>query len=423
MGAAVDDRVGIVHAASVRPAEIGPDIHLAGSTSADFAVIRAPMRVTRNGGAGFTAADAMNATIGESLERYAAGFYRRAELRLAAWRDLDERAVIPATFGLFSTEQYRQPGFAFAPFADDTAVRWVPAERLDNGQSALLPASQVYLHYRRVPGEAAIGPSISTGLAAGPTAELATLSGLYEVIERDALAISWLRRLPPRPVPAEVLAATPTVARHLGRGSSWHVAFYDISLNLTPPVIVAVMEYVAGGERVMSFGSACRWSQHDAVEKAFLEAAQGLTYVRRLVARHQGWRAAPDFSNVDDFNKHAVLYTMHFELRERAGYLVDPTTRAACTRPARPPLPRPAPAEALADVIDGLAAAGFASYRVDLTTPDVARVGVRVVRTVVPGLQHLAGSHPLRYLGTPRLHSVLPGQGRPPDNPFPHPLP
>jgi thiazole/oxazole-forming peptide maturase SagD family component len=422
---AVDDRVGIVHATSTRQADIGPPVHLGGSTSADFSVIKPSMRVTLNGGAGFSVADAANAAVGEALERYAAGFYRREHLRLAGWCDLDEPAVRPDRFGLFSPEQHRQPNFPFAPFGDQTLVRWTRSTRLGSADTALLPASQVFMHYRRAPGEAAIGPSISTGMAAGPTVAQATLSGLYEVIERDALAISWLHRLPPRPVSPDVIAGSPRVSYHLGSATSWAARFFDLSLDLEPPVIVVVMEHREGNETIMSFGSACRWSAVDAVEKAFLEAAQGLTYVRRLLAQHRDWHLLDDFSNVDDFNKHAVLYTKYPHLRERARYLVDPTTHTPCTRPERPPLPRAQPEDELGAVIDGLAAAGYPSYRVDLTTPDVAQVGAHVVRVVVPGLQHLAGTHAQQLLGNPRLCGVVAalGFGDLPHNPYPHPLP
>jgi bacteriocin biosynthesis cyclodehydratase domain-containing protein len=422
LAATVDDRVGIIHRISLRRCEVGPPVHLGGGTSADFGLIRSPLRVTHNGGAGFTAEDATNATIGETLERYAAGFYRPEQLRLAAWHELTEPAVRPDAFGLFSAEQYARPGFPFVPFAGHTPVRWVPARRLDTDQDTLLPASQVFMHYQRGRGEAAIGPSISTGTAAGPTVARATLGGLYEVIERDALAISWLRRIPPRAVPAEVLAASPRLSYHLRRATGWRVSFYDLSLDLPPPVIAAVMEFEAGGERLMSFGAACRWSPVAAAEKAFLEAAQGLPYMRRLLQLYRDWQPRADFADVDDFNKHAVLYTKCPDLRPRAGYLVDPAT-VPDPRPARPAPPAVDPPGELPAVVDGLAAAGFPSYRVELTTPDVALAGVRVVRVVVPGLQHLAGSHPHRFLGNPRLRTVLPDLGGPPDNPYPHPLP
>ncbi|WP_406504007.1 TOMM precursor leader peptide-binding protein [Streptomyces sp. NBC_00212] len=425
--AAVDDKVGAVHTVSVRRAESGPAIYLAGSTSPDLSLLRPNLGVVRNGGAGFAKKEALNAAIGESLERCAAGLYRSSRLRTASYAQLGEEAVAPGAFGLFSAEQYASPGFPFAPFTEDTRVRWVRATRWADGAPCWVPASQVYLYYRRTKEEAPIAASISTGLAAGPTFADAVLGGLSEIVERDALAISWLHRLPPRPVPEEVVAASSQVSYHLSGASGWRVSFYDVSLDLTPPVVVAVMDHRGAGGPVLSFGAACRRSPVRAVEKAFLEAAQGLTYVRRLVKAYEGFDAASGFDQVDEFNKHAILYTRHPELRPRAGFLVHPSVPTPCDRPARP-TPEDLPAAAGDDVdliVKELASIGLHTYVVDLTTPDTRRLGVHVVRVLVPGLQHLSGAHRFRLLGNPRLHTVVRKLGfdSVPDNPYPHPLP
>lgn len=428
--AAVDDKVGAVHSVSVRRAESGPPIYLAGSTSPDLSLLRPNLGVVRNGGAGFAKKEALNAAIGESLERCAAGLYRSSRLRTASYAQLGEEASAPSAFGLFSAGQYASPGFPFAPFTEDTPVRWVRARRWADAAPCWVPASQVYLYYRRAKQETPIAPSISTGLAAGPSFEDAVLGGLSEILERDALSISWLHRLPPRPVPDEVVAASPQVSYHLSGASGWRVSFYDLSLDLTPPVVVAVMDHRGAGGPVLSFGAACRRSPVRAVEKAFLEAAQGLTYVRRLVKGYEDFEAASDFDRVDEFNKHAILYTRHPELRPRAGYLVHPSAPTPCERPARPAPAEPCgPPAAAGDDVDRivgeLASIGLHTYVVDLTTPDTRRLGVHVVRVLVPGLQHLSGAHRFRMLGTPRLHTVVRELGfdSAPDNPYPHPLP
>jgi ribosomal protein S12 methylthiotransferase accessory factor len=424
--AAVDDRVGIVHAVNVRRADSGPQIYLAGSTTSDYSLIRPNMSVIRNGGAGFAKKDALNATVGESLERYAAGLIPSRELRLASWAELvaqGESAVRPDAFGLFSAGQYAEPGFPFEPFTEDTRVRWVGVRRWPDGAPTWMPASQVYLYYRRIEGEASIAPSISTGLAAADSFAGAVLAGLCEVLERDALAVSWLHRLPPRPVAAEAIAASSRVGHHLSAATSWRVRFYDLSLEFSPSVVVAVMEQPGGSEPALSFGSACRTSPTRAVEKAFLEAAQGLTYVRRLLKQHRDFCADPDFANVDDFTKHAILYTRHPELRRQVGYLLHPDEPPRCDRPVRAECAEQG--DQLERVVTELAAAGLRTYVADLSTPDTRRVGVSVCRVVVPGLQHLSGTHRYRLLGNPRLRSVVKplGYDSEPDNPYPHPLP
>jgi ribosomal protein S12 methylthiotransferase accessory factor len=73
--------------------------------------------------------------------------------------------------------------------------------------------------------------------------------------------------------------------------------------------------------------------------------------------------------------------------------------------------------------------AGLDVIACDLTTPDVAELGLSVVRVVVPGLHPLFMGHSNRVLGGTRLYAVpsrlglrglAPGQA---DNPYPHPFP
>jgi ribosomal protein S12 methylthiotransferase accessory factor len=66
---------------------------------------------------------------------------------------------------------------------------------------------------------------------------------------------------------------------------------------------------------------------------------------------------------------------------------------------------------------------------VDLTTPDIEELGLRVVRVVVPGAHPLYMGHINRALGVRRLYEVPQRLGYPglvpgdADNPYPHPFP
>ena len=75
-----------------------------------------------------------------------------------------------------------------------------------------------------------------------------------------------------------------------------------------------------------------------------------------------------------------------------------------------------------------VAATGNDVVLCDLTTPDVADLGLAVARVVVPGLHPLQMGHGNRALGGRRLHAVpdllgSPRAGFDGDNPYPHPFP
>ncbi|WP_257203423.1 TOMM precursor leader peptide-binding protein [Corynebacterium cystitidis] len=427
LGDAVDEKVGIVHSVNVRPSRTGPNIHLSGTTSADSRLIRPSMRATNNGGAGFTEREALNAGIGESVERYCAGIYNSEDLHFSTWSDLNSDAVAPAQFAKFSDAQLAEPGQGFAPISEDTPIRWAPSVRWHDRATVLVPASQVYLPYRRVRGEAAIGQSISTGQAAGSSMETAVLAGLREVIERDALAISWMHRLPPRKLDPNAIEDSPTLRRQLAHRSDWDVQFFDLSLDDLSSSVVAVMEQGKGKDRVFTFGSACRDLAPAALEKAFLEAAQGISFVRRLLQKYTAWHPGERFENVTSFNDHAVLYSKFPELRSEVNYLLTSDGSPTEFRPSRT-RNRNARGDAHAELdflVEQLHRKGYETYVVDLTTPDAAMLGVRVVKVLVPGYVHVAGSHTDRLLGSDRLMSIPHelGLSSKPDNPYPHPLP
>jgi ribosomal protein S12 methylthiotransferase accessory factor len=83
----------------------------------------------------------------------------------------------------------------------------------------------------------------------------------------------------------------------------------------------------------------------------------------------------------------------------------------------------------LAAVVREVEGAGLDVIACDLTTPDVAELGLSVARVVVPGLHPLFMGHRNRALGGRRLYDVplrlglepiRPGES---DNPYPHPFP
>ena len=60
-----------------------------------------------------------------------------------------------------------------------------------------------------------------------------------------------------------------------------------------------------------------------------------------------------------------------------------------------------------------LAACGLDAYVVDLTTDEALRVGMTVVRAIVPGLQPLSFNYRARFLGHPRLYQAPARMGHP----------
>lgn len=384
------------------------------------------------GGAAFDAASAVASAIGEAAERHSAFFYDRDEMVLGTFRELAPDAVSPDLLRLFSREQLESRG-PRAPqyFDEDLPTRWVWAHSLTQRRPRLIPASVVYMNYHPTEGEARIGLNASTGLAAGATREEAILSGLLEVVERDAFTLAWMHQHAGRRIEVDDDDLQGLLRRRLWADRpSVDVKFFDLTTDAGIPVVFIVMRRQAEFGPFAALGCAARLSPRLALWKCVQEAAQNFPYLRYLLESEKDWQPAQDFSNVDNFDHHFLTYVRRPELVPQAFAFWDECRRQV----AFSEMPDRSTGRVLGDLeqcVALLAAAGHEVIVTDVTTPDIADVGFSVVRVVVPGLVPLHTDHARPYLGARRLfdapsklgwerHGWRSGRGL---NPFPHPFP
>lgn len=388
--------------------------------------------VPYTGGAGLDREQAIMAALGEAVERYCSAFIPPTNVRdtvFSTYEDLEDPAVSPDAFTLFSEQQYAANGFPFVSFTPRTPISWTSAYSLTRQTQLLVPASLVYLPYMHGELESLIAPTVSTGLSTGRSREEAALHGLYEIIERDAVTLAWLTRshrgnLDPNDLPDP--GARRVFEEHFtAPGLRYTIA--DVRSNLDLPTVVVLQEGNSSLGPIVTIGSAARHDREEAVVKALVEAAQGRGYVRHLLNTMPDWIATETFTDVTSFERHAIFFSRH---PEHAGVLdfLRPqaplcTTRSAC-------VPELTIHEALSDLVGRVTNAGGEVLVKDLTTEDVARIGLRVVRVLVPQLLPLHGNHNWRHLGSNRLTQALQQQvtdssvsNRKPLNPYPHPFP
>jgi ribosomal protein S12 methylthiotransferase accessory factor len=367
---------------------------------------------------------ARSAALAETAERYSASFVP-AEAVLATAAGLGSAAIEPASFALFSDEQYATPGFPFARFDAATPVRWVDGVDLADGRSVLLPAQLVYLP-RAGSDETLIGYATSNGLAAGWSREEAALAGLLELVERDAFVLAWSNRLSlplldptgdPELESADRRLFVPTGLKHAG---------VDASVFFGLPVVIGVVRGPAGEVGALGVGGAGAPTVGEAWTKALVEAFATREYVRDRVGVDPG--LVPGSAEaVETFDDHVHFYA-HAEAARRAEFL----TAATEHRSARdvPALCGATPGERLRESVQRLRAGAVDVYAVDVTSTDLAALGLSVVRVVCPQLCALDVPHRARYQGGTRLYraafdaSLVPAPFRPGDlNPDPHPFP
>jgi ribosomal protein S12 methylthiotransferase accessory factor len=383
--------------------------------------------VGRQGAVGFNYEEAAAGAIGEGIERYCAASYEWEDLTYATEEELGSSALGMSQFDLYTEEVYDRPGCLFARWKPNTPYYWAGGQSLVTGEKRYIPAPLVYVPYRpldmKTRGDC-VALSVSTGQACHTDLNLAILLGLCEVIERDALMITWMRRLQPRRLDYRQDPHLDKLCREFFDGSNLRFQLLEISLDIRVPTILAVAQGVSDRGPLISVGAAARPTRREAAIKALKEAAQTAVWLREVLQEKPDWRPSADFSNVVAFEDHVRLYGEP-DMVPHADFLINGSGVAAI---ADGDGPESNPAGNLQWCLDRVKEQGLEPVLVDLTTLEIAELGFHVVKVFVPGLTHLTADHQFPALATPRYHEVPEKMGfhdpiHRAFNPFPHPFP
>jgi ribosomal protein S12 methylthiotransferase accessory factor len=313
-------------------------------------------------GAGLTFRQAFESCVGEAAE-YIAGF---------ATQDDTLVSLTPAEALAGATPMLRSIWERVKLYRRDLAaarVDWVVAASMADGAPAYLPAD---LCLRRPEAVRDLHPPwpLSTGCGAGTDALGATLHGLLELIERDAVAL-WLRggargrAVPPGP-------GAVVLGQLRGGVTTRQTWLLDITSDTNVPVVVAVACNTDGFG--LCRGSACRPTLAAAADAALMELAQ-MELGYRLSAAKRELRGEAALNDTD------------------RGHIDRYMQSEVVSNPLLHPVAPPAPSRdllsydriaILAELRRRLDAVGVEVYAMNLTRPVL---GIPVSRTFAPGLE------------------------------------
>jgi ribosomal protein S12 methylthiotransferase accessory factor len=423
-----DPRVGIV--AELCEAERGrgaPDWFHAAAVTADPGPLGGVPGRCRAGAAGSSRDAAFAGAVSGAVTRYAAALYERVGLPLAPAAEAPFAAIEPRHLALFGDAQYRQPGFAYVPFTPATPIRWASTIDLATGSIVHVPAAIVwypFLHFRRA-GDLPVLPPWTGGLACGDGVAAASLAGLYDVVAKDAAAMFWQSMTaPPRIVPETLPPELRTLAARFA-ASGADLTLLDVTTDNRIPAVVAVLAATRADDPALAFAVAADLDPARAVAQALAAVAETRRRAKAALAAQPTPSPANDWEDVIDAADHlavaadrdnAARFAFLFESDDRRHLAdrEDGTTGSV--------------AGDLDQAIGRIALTGARVLSANLTSADLADLGLAVCRVVVPGYQPLVPGHAARPLGGARLYEVpqkLGHRGLPqgsPGNPTPHPF-
>jgi len=317
-------------------------------------------------GKGITPAAARASGLMESVEGFHAE-YVSLPLRIACLRDMKKFAPIVAPDLL--------PTVADSPFNPYYPITWIESEDLVCGQPFWLPYEMVHTNYTYPrPSGSGCFPASSNGLASGNNIVEATVHGICEVIERDAISL-WhqfgscaIDRTSINPDSIDNALCIETLGKLDAAGQDTFI--WDITSDIGIPTYFSVIMDRDSHTRHIGVGSGTHLSREVALLRALHEAVQvRTTYIV----------GARDDITLDEYTPEGINDKQQYfgNLIRQSSFSTDFSQTGD--------LDSDSIEEDLAILLSKLQSAGISRVlQVDLRKPEF---DIAVVRIVVPGLE------------------------------------
>jgi bacteriocin biosynthesis cyclodehydratase domain-containing protein len=335
-------------------------------------------------GKGMTEAAAVTSAVGEALERYGSAPWQPERIVRSRASTLDLPCVTPSDLGLYHDPQYER--LPYARWDAETEIGWVKGRRLRDGAEVYVPAWGTFMDYSPPDNNENLFQVTSNGLAAGSTLASAVLAAVYELLERDAFMLGWLRRLPGTAIDPTDVGPSVTELREVWSRRGVELRLVQLETDQPVAVVAAFgIDHVERHDRpavVVGLGADVDWRV--AATKASLEVGQVRPALRSRLrdpeTRRRLGELLADPRAVSDLEDHDLLYADASQVGHLGHWLEAPFQRAADAETTADA------ADTLGQLVETLARAGMDVVYVNLTPADVASLGIAVVRALVAGL-------------------------------------
>ncbi|MBI4232261.1 YcaO-like family protein, partial [Candidatus Peregrinibacteria bacterium] len=339
---------------------------------------------------------ALRKSVFELSERVWSVRYNLDHMIYDCYRNLQGKAISPQTFSLLTEREYSLTGDRYIKYSDDIQLHWSLCKKLGPNQfdEFLIPSALIYPGFISANPEERFVPTLSAGLAAGERYDETILRGIYELLERDAFAITWLNRLSPPKIPTGFTnkADVNVVINKLNQ-DGFRVNFFDLTLDIPIPVALTIIDSQRDNEEgVVSLGLGCSIDPRIAVVKSFNEAL-------KMMLNHYSF---PQGRLVKWIGSAGDSVGKYFE---QMCFLGKSSKESELFKPDREFKMRPP--EELVNCMELLKMSSFEIYFLDITPQEIkGNSKYCLVRVLIPGLQpHLYENNCWR-LGNPRVFEV-----------------
>ena len=353
------------------------------------------------GGFSIDEENAKTKALGEAIERYCLSIYKNDDLITASYNNLNG-ALNPNTVVNFSEKQMKEIDDTFK-FDENTSFRWVKGYSPFLEKSIFLPVQLIYVPYY-YDNEPIIRFPITTGAACSSSLSGAIYRGICEVVERDAYMITYLNRLPLHPIDTEKIVDE-GIQRIHRLFEEYHLEWYlyDITTDVPIPVFMSILIDRSCSGPAVSVGLKCSLNISNAMIGSAEEAQSSRLWIREETLKHPNFRTINySYENFVELEKRGLYWANGYMIQhldfllenEKIEYekninnnFKDSIKKLRC-------------------VMSAFKEKGIDFAIKEVTTPDVAEFGFRVVKVIIPNLQPLYLDERFRYFGGKRLYEI-----------------
>lgn len=362
-------------------------------------------RKISGGGISFSSStEALSKCLGEAIERVCLASCQRKKIQYATYNTIAP-AIDPSLY--LKTNEIKNERFG-----------WIEGSTLDNTKKVFIPAQAVFTDYNP-DKEPYLCPHISTGAAGGFNHEETLLSGLQEVIERDAYMTMYLNKIPASKIDYTSISDKKfrdIVVNILRYNLELHI--FDITNDLQIPTFMAILIDRTGLGPAITIGTKTGINTISTIIKAIAEALMSRPIVRYTMYQQKSSLIQGDKNELVN-NKDRLFFWSSKNMITHIKFLLDQKPLPYLIKPLIMNSK-----EEISYLTHKLINNGFQPYYTDITTENFKKIPYKVYKVIVPGLQPLYLEEKKKYLNPERLATVAHffGKKSAPINTIPHPF-
>lgn len=409
----VDEKFGVIktlksHSSQLPPLPITASAYVSAFTEGKFD--RRTMGQV-GAGKGLDSISAHIGAVGEALERYSAARYRKNKMLYSSIDKLEGDFINPTDLVLYSKAQYRDPNFIFSAWNKKRQIHWAKGVWIGTETPVWVPSLVTYFNFDCAKKEL-FSQASSNGLAAGQNFNDAAMRATYELIERDAMMLTWYAQVPPQRLSLQSVT-DPKLHEVMENITRYGVSLelYLIDMGTKIPTVVCLGFGDGVHNPATSVSLATHVDINVALRKAILEQGHVLPYLRSLMGNQHTWPM--HVQQVLSLEDHAKYYFSK-DKQQYFDFMRQPENQAILASDWQG-----AEVNNIYDLQRCLEQAELQVAVVDVTSPDMQLSPFSVVRAVGPHIQPIHFGEQFKRVDNPRLKKLLNGRAV---NMQPHPI-